>query len=246
MVTTSNDHQSLPIRKDLSDAIERAWVHLAAPGTWWSGADRLRMVAETRHAMECPLCRKRKAALSPYTVQGTHDSLGELPEIVVDVIHRLRTDAGRLTESWFQTILDAGLSDAEYVEIVGVVATTTALDTFDRALGTPVRALPQPVPGEPSRTRPARAKRQIAWVPTVAPQDWLPGEPNPYPRYGGVHIQQALSLVPATVAGFFDVDSELYLQQDQIRDFGTEYRAISHAQMELIAAKASHLNGCFY
>ena len=245
-MTTPDDRQSLPIRKDLSDAIERAWVHLASPGTWWTGADRLRMVAETRNALECGLCRKRKVVLSPYTVHGTHDSLGVLPDAVVDVIHRLRTDAGRLTESWFRTILDAGLTDAEYVEIVGVVATTTALDTFDRALGAPERPLPQPRPGEPSRKRPAGAKVQIAWVPTVAPQDWLPGETNPYLRYGGVHIQQALSLVPDTVVGFFDVDCELYLQQDQIRDFATEYRAISHAQMELIAAKASHLNGCFY
>ena len=65
-------------------------------------------------------------------------------------------------------------------------------------------------------------------------------------RYGAVHIQQALSLVPDTVAGFFDLDVALYLMQDHIRDFATEYRAISHAQIELIAAKASHLNGCFY
>lgn len=245
-MTTRGSHPSLPIRQDLSDAIERAWCHLSGPGTWWTGADRLRMVAETRNALDCPLCRKRKAALSPYTVQGAHESPGKLPAVVVDVIHRLRTDAGRLTESWYRTILDAGLTDTAYVEIVGVVATTTALDTFDRALGTPVRSLPQAKPGEPARTRPAGAKVQIAWVPTVAPQDWLPGEHNPYPRYGGVHIQQALSLVPETVAGFFDVDRELYLQQDQIRDFGTEYRAISHAQMELIAAKASHINGCFY
>jgi len=245
-MTMPNDHQSLPIRRDLSDAIDRAWVHLASPGTWWTGADRLCMVAETRNALDCPLCRKRKAALSPYTVQGTHDSLGELPDVVVDVIHRLRTDAGRLTESWLLTVLDAGLTDAEYVEIVGVVATATALDTFDHALGLPLRPLPQPQPGEPTRKRPANARVQIAWVPTVKPHDWLPGEHNPYSRYGGVHIQQALSLVPDTVAGFFDVDCELYLQQDQIRDFGTEYRAISHAQMELIAAKASHINGCFY
>jgi hypothetical protein len=52
--------------------------------------------------------------------------------------------------------------------------------------------------------------------------------------------------VPDTVAGFFDLDVQLYLMQDHIRDFGTEYRAISHSQIELIAAKASHMNGCFY
>jgi hypothetical protein len=193
----------------------------------------------------CPLCLARKAALSPYTLQGTHRSLGVLPDVVVDVIHRVRTDAGRLTESWLQRTLAEGLTDAEYVEIVGVVATVTALDTFSRALGQPLRPLPEPRPGEPTRRRPKNARRQIAWVPTVLPDEITPDDGDPF-RFGGVHIQQALSLVPDTVAGFFDVDSQLYLIQDQIRDFGTEYRAISHAQIELIAAKASHMNGCFY
>jgi alkylhydroperoxidase family enzyme len=239
------DPQTVAIRQDLADAIERAWRHLASHGTWWTGAQRLAMVAETRNAVTCPLCLARKAALSPYTLQGTHQSPGALPETVVDVIHRVRTDAGRLTESWLQRTLAAGLTDAEYVEIVGVVATVTALDTFSRALGQPLRPLPQPRSGEPTRRRPKNARKQIAWVPTVLPNEITPEDGDPF-RYGGVHIQQALSLVPDTVAGFFDLDVQLYLMQDHIRDFGTEYRAISHAQIELIAAKASHMNGCFY
>ena len=53
------------MRQDLADAIERAWLHLSGPGTWWTGAQRLAMVAETRNAVACPLCHARKAALSP-------------------------------------------------------------------------------------------------------------------------------------------------------------------------------------
>jgi len=239
------DPETVPIRQDLADAIERAWLHLASPGTWWTGTERLAMAAEARNALACPLCSERKAALSPYTVHGSHQSLGTLSDIAVDVIHRVRTDAGRLTESWLQRTLAAGLTDAEYVEIVGVVATITALDTFNRALGLPLRPLPQPRPGVPKRHRPRNARKQIAWVATVLPQEITPEDGDPF-RYGAVHIQQALSLVPDTVAGFFDLDVALYLMQDHIRDFATEYRAISHAQIELIAAKASHLNGCFY
>jgi hypothetical protein len=239
------DPKTVAIRQGLADAIERAWRHLASPGTWWTSAERLQLVAETRSAVTCPLCHARKAALSPYTLNGMHQSLGALPGVVVDVIHRVRTDAGRLTESWLQRTLDEGLTDGEYVEIVGLVAAVTALDTFSRALGQPPRALPQPRPGEPTRRRPKNVRKQIAWVPTVLPGEITPEDGDPF-RFGGVHIQQALSLVPDTVAGFFDLDSQLYLIQDHIRDFGTEYRAISHAQIELIAAKASHMNGCFY
>ncbi len=31
-----------------------------------------------------------------------------------------------------------------------------------------------------------------------------------------------------------------------MRDFATEYRAISHAQIELVAGRVSSLNGCVY
>lgn len=242
----TRNYRTVAIRHDLADAIERAWKHLASPGAWWNGEQRLRMVAEARSAEHCPLCRKRQAALSPYTMPGTHASLGELPDVVVDVIHRVRTDAGRLTERWLQTCLADGLTDAEYVEIVGLVATITALDTFDRALGVPRQALPEPLPGEPSRRRPKGARKSIAWVPTLAPEDLTPEDADPFTRYGAVHIQRALSLVPEAVIGFFDLDIVLYLQQDAIRDFETEYRAISHVQLEFIAARASAINGCYY
>jgi hypothetical protein len=83
-------------------------------------------------------------------------------------------------------------------------------------------------------------------VPTLAPEDLTPNDVDPFTRYGAVHIQRALSLVPDSVIGFFDLDIALYLPQDAIRDFDTEYRAISHAQLEFIAAKASSINGCYY
>ena len=44
----------------------------------------------------------------------------------------------------------------------------------------------------------------------------------------------------------FDLDVELYLKDSEIRDFANEYREISHAQIELIAGRASAINGCYY
>ena len=45
---------------------------------------------------------------------------------------------------------------------------------------------------------------------------------------------------------FFDLDVELYLKDHEIRDFGREYRALSHPQIELLAGRVSALNGCYY
>jgi hypothetical protein len=237
---------NLPVRPELMRALEAAWLTLATPGTWWTGAERNAIAAEVRQSESCALCRQRKEALSPYSVEGRHDSLDELPLEAVEAIHRLATDAGRITETWVRHLAEGPLGEERYVEIVSVVAITTALDTFDRALGRSLRPLPIPVTGEPSRHRPAGAKRGLAWVSTLAPGDVGPGDPNPFPVHGDKNIHLALSLVPQEVFNFFDLDVELYLRDEQIRDFSREYRAISHRQIELIAARASALNRCYY
>ncbi len=236
---------ALDARAGLLDAIEVAWARLAAPGTWWSGEERLAIAREARLASDCDLCKRRKAALSPYAIEGAHDSHGGM-STGIEAVHRLATDAGRITERWVREIVEGALGEERYVEIVGIVATITALDTFEHALGRPVRELPTPVMGEPLRQRPAGAKRDLAWVSTVAPEDIAAGEPNPYPLHGDKNIHRALSLVPQEVINFFDFDVELYLRDHEIRDFAREYRAISHAQIELIAGRASAINQCFY
>ena len=207
------------------------------------------MVAACREAPGCALCRERAAALSPFAVDGSHDTASALPEEAVEIVHRIRTDSGRLTESWFRRMIETGPSEAEYVEIVGVVAIATALDTLADALGLPRRRLPEPVPGEPTRRLPARAKGGLAWVPTVEPEDVDADGPNPYgdktPELVA-NIHRGMSLVPAEVAAFFELDDTIYLPQYALKDFSTEYRAIGHAQMELIAARVSMINLCRY
>ena len=234
------------IRDDLSTARERAWQRLSSPGTWWSASERLAMVDEIRRAQECGLCRDRKAALSPYTIDGEHDSCGVLPDNVIEAIHRVSTDSGRLREVWFDEIMASGLSDAAYVEIIGVVSTLIALDTFDRALGLPMRTPAAARSGEPSRHRPKGARKTLAWVATLAPEDVAEEDPDPYPGFEPINIHFAMSLVPEEVAGFFELDQALYLPQAAIRDLDNEYRALTHSQLELIAARLAALNQCFY
>ncbi len=234
------------IRDDIIAAHQRAWQRLARPGTWWSGAQRVAIAAETRQATACAFCQQRQASLTPAAMTGAHAHLGALPHAVVEVIHRIRIDASRLTEQWYNQMRASGLSDAAYVETVGIVATTIAIDTFTAALGLPLHALPTPIDGFPSRSRPAGATTGLAWVPTVAPEAVSATEHDLYANLSGVHIHQALSLVPAEVTGFFDLDAVHYLPDAALRDFGHEYRAITHAQIELLAARVSVLNQCFY
>lgn len=236
----------VPVRDDLVAAHRRAWARLAAPGTWWNGAERVAIAAEARHARGCDFCRRRLEALSPNSVEGAHDSLGELSAAMVDVVHRVRTDQSRLTRAFYETALAAGVAEGEYVEAVGIVATVVAIDGFTEALGLPPHPLPAPLLGAPSRHRPAGVRQDLAWVPTLAPEDVTEAEAGIYDGLGAVNIHRALSLVPEEVKGFFDLDSAQYLPDAALRDFATEYRDLTHAQIELLAARVSAINRCHY
>jgi len=252
MITYANSQ--VPVRSDIVDAHNIAWTRISRPGAWLDGATRVAVAAETRHAAACALCARRKAALSPFMIDGRHDSLGTLPECMVEQIHRIATDPGRLTRRWFESVIASGTSDVDYVETVGVVVTVISIDTFCRAIGVPLHPLPAPAPGEPHRRRPRTAhQRGEAWVPMIHPKD-LEGdldteEERVLARYWGgmlANIRRALSLVPEEAYAWFQLVETQYLPGKWMRDFANEYRAITHAQIELIAGRVSVINECFY
>jgi hypothetical protein len=241
----SYDGNRYPIRDDLAQAQRRTWARLGEPGTWWSASDRLAIAAECRAARDCELCRRRKAALSPYGVPGEHTAVGPIAAPYVDAIHRLMTDPGRLTERWLDSLRAQGLEDERYIEIVGIVITVVMIDAFHRALGLEPPALPPATPGEPSRVRPAAAKKTVAWVPIVSPQD---GFHDVYASNEHIPlVRQAMSLVPAEVANLDSIEQAHYIPFDCVSEPGKSGgRALSRPQIELVAARVSFLNNCFY
>ena len=245
MTYPSYDIPGVTVRADIEDAHRNAWRRIAGPGTWFDGKTRVAIAAETRNAAGCRLCAERKSALSPYGIDGAHDSLGALPEEIVEIVHRIVTDAPRIREQWYEGILEGGMADTEYVEIVGVVCCTVSVDTFARSMGAPVADLPTPAPGEPSRHRSESVKPGLAWVPWIAPEDATAAEADLYAQ-GTSNIYRALSSVPDEKRGFFELVDAQYLSGDKIRDFATEHRAITRPQIELIAGRVSALNQCVY
>ena len=236
-----------PVRDDITAAQARTWEKLAQPSTWLIGAERIAIAAEARQAQDCRLCRERKDALSPEMVQGEHDHLGQLSALEGEQIHRIRTDPGRLSRAWFQGLAAKGMIEERYVDTVGVIANVVAVDTFTKGLGLDPWPLPVAQPGEPSRHRPA-ATRKLAWVHTLAPQDAIGtvDEDLYAGRPTAAHIYQAMSLVPAAVKDFFDLVTNQYIPPQAMMDFDNEYRAINHAQIELVAGRVSALNQCVY
>jgi hypothetical protein len=226
------DH--LPLSEALKSAHEQTLATIASPGPYWTGAERSAIAEAARAADGCALCATRKAALSPSSVDGGHDGQQILPATLVDAIHRIRTDPGRLTKRWFDAVT-AEIGEGPYLEMVSVVNSLVIVDTLHRAVGQPPPALPDPVPGAPTGEPAGDVEDAGAWVPIArAPRDLadtgLPVVPN---------IVRAMGLVPRAVELFFGTFRPHYALTD-IR------LSLSQAQAEYVACRVSAMNECFY
>lgn len=224
-----------------------AWDALGRPGMWWSGAERVAIAEETRHAEGCALCAERRDALSAPSVEGEHDSSTTLPAPAIEAVHKIVTDPGRLSKPWLDGLLAAGLTDGRYVELVGVLTTVISIDDLHRGLGLDLEPLPVAEGGEPERRRPAGATDEGAWVHTV-PAGAL-DEPDA-DIYGGqphaANVIRALSLVPPAVRQLEALHGAHYLSYAEMALLEVPDRALSRPQLEFVAARVSAINECFY
>lgn len=224
----------LPLSEPLRIAHQETLAKIVRPGPYWSGAERRAMAEAARAADSCALCIARKAAVSPMAVNGHHDGPDTLAATLLDAIHRIRTDPGRLTKRWFESVV-AEIGEGPYVEMVSVVTSLVIVDTLHSSLGQSLPALPYPVAGPPTGEPAGDVVDAGAWVPIArAPRDMadtgLPVVPN---------IVRAMGLVPKAVELFFGTFRPHYALED-IR------LSLSQAQAEYVASRVSALNECFY
>lgn len=232
-----------------ADAHRAAWEYLSRPGSWWTGEERLAIAATSRAALTCPLCAAQKAALSPHAVTGEH--VGTAPSLttaVLDAVHRITTDPARLTRAWVEGLIHEDFGYGHYVEMVSVIVTLISIDTVHRALGLPLEPLPEPRYGEVDRYWPPGAAIDVAWVPMIYPENLTEWEADIYfgaPQTG--HVIRALSLVPDAVRWLERLSEAHYLSVPKVMDFTCCGRlTLSRPQIELVAARTSRLNDCFY
>ncbi len=220
----------LPIRTNLAAAHQEVVERWAMTGTWWTGAQRLAIVEEVRRARDGD---ELAPWVAPSTVEGLIPADHPLPMPAVDAIWRLTNHPGTLTADWYEGIIAQGLEPGAYVELVGVVAQANDVDRFADALELDRPALPAPEDGEPARQFGGGVAVRRHWVPT----DEIKG-PN---------VLKALSAVP------FENDTLQILSAAQYVDVGallgdltSDHNSLTRLQIELIAARTSKLNECFY
>ncbi len=244
MATTLYDDAPLDVRADIRAAHAQRLDEIASPGTWFDAKTRVAIAAEARNANGCKLCSRRTAALSPLAVDGMHDSLDDLPEPVIEVIHRIATDPSRLSQRWYRNCLERadgrGICRDCGRHLLDDLTRYVCARSRNRAIATSRAKGRRTGARAPSRGETGRRLGVVG----CAPGRWE--------RWGdqfgpaASNIRRALSLVPDEARAWFDVVDTQYLNAEQMRDFDTMHRAIDRAQIELVAGRISFLNQCAY
>ncbi len=204
---------------------------LAAAGDWLTGVQRAEVWDEVRGAAHHPLDIARREALTPAAVDGAHQPTANLSATAVEVVHRLATDSGRLSRSWAELAMGE-LGEETYTELVGVTAMAAALDRLDLLLDDGLSPRPTSVDGEPRRLRPDGVGDVGAWVSqTVEKQR--------------ANVSRALSLVPVTNATWRPLVNLCYSRGDEFSRLRWD-RHLNRPQVELVAARTTAHNECFY
>lgn len=230
-MTSIYSEAPIPVRDDLADAHLGAYEAFAAPGNCWTGAERLAMVAEVRAARAAD---ELPPWVRPSTVEGLVADDHCLPAAAVDAVWRLTNHPGTLTGEWYDETIAAGLEPEHYVELVAVVAIANCLEVFAQAVD--VEPVPLPAPSEDQPLgRPA--------VETAVMRHWVPTDVTAR----GPNVGRALSALPLAVQAWRRLSDVQYVASDALLgDLRWSRGALDRAQVELLAARTSLLNECFY
>jgi hypothetical protein len=221
------------VRDDLVEAYRLAWEHVAAPGSWFTGAQRVELATTVHLAMA------DRDPLPPWVAVTTTDRLGAArvaPDAAHDAAYRIARHAATITDDVHRRFADE-LGELPYVELCAIVSTVAAVASFHRNIGVPVPPMPPPIDGAPTREQPADlATATLNWVPVAAPADEVAA------------VVQAYSAVPTEWVNTWRLADAQYMPEPEMGrpDWTRRPGGLTRAQMELVAARVAVLRECFY
>jgi hypothetical protein len=226
MISTSD------IRQDLVLAHENAWAALSAPGTWWSGAQRIELARTALLAIDELEPTPPWVAIS--TVVGKLPQDLSAPKIAHDCAYRIARHAATLTRDWYQKAVRE-ISELAFVELCGIVCTVATVSAFRRAAGLAPLEFSEVKDGEPTQIKPTNiVSATLNWVPVVSPAD------------ENAAVVQAFTAVPETNRLIWSMADAQYIPDKEMVDPRWSRGTLSRMLMELIATRVSQQRECFY
>lgn len=223
------------VRDDLAEAHRLAWQHVAGPGSWWTGEQRVELARTVLGAID------DDDPLPPWV--GVTTAGGErvpadrvAPDAAHDAAYRIARHAGTITEDVYRRFAD-DLGELPYVELCAIVSSVAAVAHFHRNAGLPLPSLPEPRDGEPTGERPGEVvAADLNWVPVAAPADQTAA------------VVQAYSAVPGELENTWRMAAAQYMPPAEMihADWMRRPGGLTRPQSELIAARVAQLRECFY
>lgn len=217
------------VREDLAQAHRTVVADLAEPGDWLRADEKVAVVRVVRAARQQP---QQPPWYRPSTDQDNNADFAPLPAAAIDVAWRLTNHPGTLTADWHAQTVAALSSSEYYVELVGVVAVTNAIDRLATMLDFDVLPLPDPKPGEPHEPQ----------IPSAVTTHWVPTALDA----SGPNVLRAHSVAPRIAELRTVVGAAHYMSGTARADLSWTRGDLDRRQIELVAGITSMHNECFY
>ena len=211
---------------EIIESFQIVWDHLGLPGSWWTGKERIGIASEVRQSNPRKLWEK-VGELENYD----KDSGEILSPYVKAVVRIVANETSNIDQQIYDEIINT-IGDDKYAELAAVVTQVVAIDHLCDALGMEREPLPDPKEGDPRLERPSGLVDGVAFLPTFT-ADNLP------------HVAVSLSLAQADNARRMLLVRAMY-SGSSFGEMIWEHRNLTRPQIELVAARTSALNECFY
>ena len=214
------------VNQDIVNSFRIVWDHLGRPGAWWTGPQRIGIAEHVRKSAPRPLWDR-----PPPLETLSDEANGELTIFEAAVVERVAVSPSSINIETYEHIIQR-MGENKYAELAAVISQIVPIDHLHDALGLGREELPVPREGAITTERPSGLVTGIGFLPTL-PTEGLP------------HVAVALSLSLADNARRMLLVRAMY-SGDSFNDMVWTHRSLNRPQVELVAARTSALNECFY
>jgi hypothetical protein len=209
----------------VAEAAAVAWANLGRPSRRLNGLERIAIVNAARAAIPRPLWDRNGG------LNALRDASGDRGAVLTALAAIFAAEAS-LIDSSLVAELSAEIGDAAYAETAALVAQVITVDQFCISVGIDVVPFPEFQPGEPSGERPDDMGDAGGHIQMTVP-------------FRGPNVARSLSLAAEDHLRWRSLVLSMY-SRDAFDEMVWTDRALTRPQVELLAARTSSLNECFY